>query len=419
MTQQKTAYHWLIVAACFLLMAVSIGIIVNCFNPLVPELRKSFTAAGEEGGSIQLIFTIAVLANLVGGALAGKIMAKVKMSKIMPVYAVVMSAGIFGWSISTQLWQLYLASIFVGLGASGISLVPCGILINNWFKERKGVATGIAFTGSVAGGLGFVQLTEYIVSFYGWQAAYLALGIIAAAVSIPVTLFIVKGTPQEKGLLPYGVTQENNTDTSVTVTGIKLGKFIKTSSFWLLALSGFIIGFANIGVQNNISTYLTDMGYTTTIATMAFSIGLFVQIFGKFLLGWFYDKKGVLFSQIYCFICFAGCITILILADGSSIAIAYAFGAVFGLVASMTTVTPPYLTARIVGVRDYATIFGIMSLFYGLGVASGPIVVEGLFNASVSWTSIWIGLTIMSAIMLLTTVLAHRNSKSYESITDG
>jgi len=397
-------------------MAVSIGILVNCFSPLVPALRKAFGTGSEEGGSVQLIFTIAVLANLVGGAIAGKVYAKVQMRKIMPIYAVVMSAGILGWSISSQLWQLYCFSILVGLGASGVSLVPCGIIINNWFKEKKGVATGIAFTGSVAGGLVFVQMTEYMVSNHGWQQAYLMLGIIAAVISIPVTLFIVRGTPKEKGMLPFGVLTEEQAETSGIRDGIKLGKFIKTGSFWLLAISGFIIGFANVGVMNNISTYLTIMGYTTVFATVVFSINLFVQIFGKFLLGWFYDKKGIIFSQIYLLICYVGCIILLIFSKGN-LAIACAFGAVFGLVASMTTVTPPYVTARIVGVRDYATIFGIISLFYGLGVASGPIVVEGLFE-TVGWEPIFIALTILSAIMAFTTILSHKKGKGFAEIKD-
>lgn len=412
MTQQNHKYHWLIVAACFLLMAVSIGILINCFNPLVPALREHFGAGGEEGGSIQLIFTIAVLANLVGGAIAGKVYSKLSMRKIMPVYAVVMSLGIFGWSLSSELWQLYLCSILVGLGASGISLVPCGILINNWFHEKKGLATGIAFTGSVVGGLIFVQATEFMVTTQGWSEAYMMQGIFAAVISIPVTLLIVRSHPKEKGLLPYGVVSEDMAVSSEIEAGIKLGRFIKTSSFWLLALSCFIIGFANIGVQNNISTYLTDMGYTLSEATMAFSIGLFVQIFGKLILGWFYDKRGVPFSQVYCLLCFIGCATLLIFAQDVNIVIAYAFGAVFGLVASMSTVTPPYLTARIVGVRDYATIFGIVSLFYGLGIASGPMVVEALFE-SIGWTPIWIGMMILSAIMAGTTILAHRKGKAY------
>ena len=58
-----------------------------------------------------------------------------------------------------------------------------------------------------------MQLTGYLVTNdfiiqAGWQQAYRVLGIIAAAISIPVTLFIVRGTPKEKGLLPYGTTEE-------------------------------------------------------------------------------------------------------------------------------------------------------------------------------------------------------------------
>jgi len=143
---------------------------------------------------------------------------------------------------------------------------------------------------------------------------------------------------------------------------------------------------------------------------------LIVQIFGKFLLGWFYDKKGILFSQLYSLVCFIGCTVLLIFSRGSVVT-AYAFGAVFGLVGSMTTVTPPYLVAKIVGVRDYATIFGIVSLFYGLGVATGPITIEGLFE-TVGWTPIWIALMIMSAVMAFTTVFSWHKGKAYASLTE-
>ena len=247
------------------------------------------------------------------------------------------------------------------------------------------------------------------------------LGIIAAAVSILVTVFLVSGTPRDKGLLPYGASQES-LDTSATSTqearGIKLGKFIKTGSFWLLAISGFIIGFSNLGVQNNISVYLEGAGFNANVAATAFQIGLFVQIFAKFVLGWIYDKKGILFGQLYCLVAFFGCIVIFIIAGGNSnVALPYAFGAVFGLVSSMTTVTPPYLTARIVGTRDYATIFGIISLFYGLGVALGPIVVSGL-SGYIGWTPVWIGLAVLMTIMTATSVFSYLKGIGFDSNTD-
>lgn len=427
MVKQKTTYHWLIVGACFLLMAVSIGILVNIFSPIAPRLVEYF---GANDSSVQLVFMIAVLANLLGGAIAGRLMAKISLQKLMPIYAIIMSVGILGWS---QFWTqtpslgiMYLFSILAGIGASGVSIVPCGILINNWFQERKGVATGIAFTGSVAGGLLFVELTKYLlvndfIIAAGWQQVYLLLGIIAATVSILVTVFIVKGTPRDKGLIPYGASQESVDAASISTQeamGIKLGKFFKTSSFWLLAVSGFIIGFSNLGVQNNISVYLEGAGFNANVAATAFQIGLFVQIFAKFVLGWIYDKKGILFGQLYCLVAFFGCIAIFIIAGGSSnVALPYAFGAVFGLVSSMTTVTPPYLTARIVGTRDYATIFGIISLFYGLGVALGPIVISGL-SGSIGWTPVWVGLAVLMTIMTASSVFSYVKGIGFDSDTD-
>lgn len=427
MAKQKTTYHWLIVAACFLLMAVSIGILVNVFSPLAPRLVEYF---GANDSSVQLVFMIAVLANLIGGAIAGRLMAKISMKKLMPIYAVIMSVGVLGWS---QFWTptpslkiMYLFSVLAGIGASGVSIVPCGILVNNWFQEKKGVATGIAFTGSVAGGLIFVELTKYLlvndfITAAGWQQVYLVLGIIAAVVSILVTIFIVRGAPRDKGLLPYGAGQEGSDaaeEAAKEATGIKLGKFIKTGSFWMLAISGFIIGFSNLGVQNNISLYLEGSGFNANVAATAFQIGLIVQIFAKFVLGWIYDKKGILFGQLYCLTAFVGCIVIFIFAGGSgSVALPYAFGALFGLVSSMTTVTPPYLTARIVGTRDYATIFGIISLFYGLGVAMGPIVVSGL-SGTLGWTPVWIGLAVLMAIMTVLSVFSYSKGLGFASETD-
>ena len=138
---------------------------------------------------------------------------------------------------------------------------------------------------------------------------------------------------------------------------------------------------------------------------------MFVQIFASFLLGWLYDNKGVAFSQTYCLLCYIACVALLIFARGN-VVVAYAFGVVFGLLASMTTVTPTYLTAKIVGVKHYGVIFGIVSLFYGLGVASGPIVIEALFQ-TIGWNPVWIGLAAMSAIMAVTAILSCRKGSAY------
>jgi MFS family permease len=79
----------LIIIACFLLTAVSIGITVNCFGVLAPELEKEYNATKS---AVQYVFMIAALANLIGSAVVGKIMGKFTMRLAMPVYAIIFSA---------------------------------------------------------------------------------------------------------------------------------------------------------------------------------------------------------------------------------------------------------------------------------------------------------------------------------------
>lgn len=42
MKEKKFTYHWVIVLACFLMMAASIGIVINCFNVFTVELMAEF-----------------------------------------------------------------------------------------------------------------------------------------------------------------------------------------------------------------------------------------------------------------------------------------------------------------------------------------------------------------------------------------
>jgi MFS family permease len=305
MNEKRFSYHWLIVIACFLLTAVSIGILVNCFAVFVPELEKIFKQDVVDGVDptkvkVQYIFTIAALANLVGSALVGKIMGKFTMRLAMPVYATIMSAGIFMWSNATTLQMFYIASAFVGLGASGIAVIPCGALINNWFEGKKGLATGIAFTGSGAGGLLLVQLSTYVIANYSLSTAYLVLAIVAAVISIPITIFVVREHPRDKGLLPYGASTQGG-GAQAELKGITLGKFIKTGSFWMLAITVFIISFINVGLQNHIPTHMEGSGISRETAANIFSLYLLLLIPGKILLGYIYDKMGIDNDFVECY----------------------------------------------------------------------------------------------------------------------
>jgi len=409
MNEQKSNYHWIMVAACFLLLAVSIGIVVNCFNPLSVALVNKFGSAS----SVQTIFTIAALTNLIGSALVGKVFSKASMRIAMPIYAILLSGGIYMWSTCESLNMFYIVAIFVGFGASGVAVVPCGHLINNWFEEKKGLATGIAFTGSVVGGAALVQMTQYLLNSYDLQTAYTALAIVAAAISIPTTLFVVREHPKDKGLIPYGAKDKGGEQLSLK--GISLKQFIKTGSFWLLALGVFLVTFVNIGLQNNISICLTQTkGLSGSEAANIITIMFVIGIFAKLLLGAIYDKKGIAFGIIYCIIAYVVSAGVLIYTKDLTMAIVFAV--LFTLVNAMTTVAPPYVTARIVGVKNYATIFGIMNLFYGIGLVTGPVVAAKIYDSTGSYDNAWMLFAGLAVVLGLAMIFAAKKGEGYSQM---
>ena len=97
---------------------------------------------------------------------------------------------------------------------------------------------------------------------------------------------------------------------------------------------------------------------------------------------------------------------------------AVGFGVVFGLLGSMTTVTPPYLTALIVGRRNYAGIFGLVNVFFNVGVAVGAVVAARVFDATGSFNGAWIAFAVLMVIAAFTTVLSTKHAKEYRSMTD-
>ena len=93
------------------------------------------------------------------------------------------------------------------------------------------------------------------------------------------------------GLRPLGSENSAGAAAAAAVTGISAKKFRKTASFWLLAFTVFVIGFTNMGIQRNFAICLqNEHGHSEDFAAMVYSAVMFIQIFGKLILGAVYDK---------------------------------------------------------------------------------------------------------------------------------
>lgn len=398
MKEKKFTYHWVIVIACFLMMFASIGIGVNCFSVLANQLVTNLDLSV---GGVQLIHTVNMLTGLVAGLFLSKLFSKFNMRVVMTIGAACFGILYFCFSFATELWQFYLISFFVGLSASTCSTIPCAILLGNWFASKKGTAMGIAFTGSVVGGMVLTQFTKFILTLYDWRMAYRALGVLSFVVLVFTALVLVREKPEDKGLRPAG---EAIAPVS-GARGVTFKAFVKTPYFWTLAISCFFISFANMGISNNVNIYFTKgLGCSVSFAANVFTIVMLAQIFGKILLGMLYDKKGIKFSAIVGMLFYVGGVVLLLFSGTGAIGIAFAV--VFGLVASMTTVTPPFITSQIVGQRAYTAIYAWINVFTGLGAAFGGVFVGKMYDITKSFNSAFIVLGVLAVIAAVTTIIS-------------
>ena len=416
MKAKRFTYHWAIVIACFILMASSVGITQNCFNLFSIEIMNElkFTAS-----QVQVMNTIATLMTMVSALVVGTVFNKFSMRLAMPVYAICLTGGFFLYSTVNSLAQLYILSALVGFGRGGVAVVPCGLLMNNWFKEKRGFATGIALAGSTAGGFVFVRIANAIIASMDWRRAYMVLGVMAAVLIIPTVIFVIREKPEDKGLRPYGATDEDTASAvKAEFTGISRKKFLKTSAFWMLGITFFLISAINMGLQNNVSIYLTmQKGQTRELAADVASILLLSQVVGKILLGSIYDKKGVKFGSAYGCVVFLLSIVTIMLAGNKAFAII--FGVIVGLALSMTTCTPPLLTSLAVGRREYSSIYGLLNAFATAGVALGPVIAGFIYDHTESYDLAWIIFAVVAVVILVLTILAMNKSKGHSSMTEG
>lgn len=300
----------------------------------------------------------------------------------MGIATTLLAASFILYSQSTALIHFYLLSITLGIGMAGTHVIPVALLITNWFKDKRGLALAVALAGSGIGGMCFNPIGNYFITTYGWQNAYLILGSILALTTIPVALFIVRLHPSEMGLVPYGETEET-AESLADLKGLSLSEALKTSGFWLLGLALLLIGVINMGVQQHIPAYLTDIGHSPAFAASIVAVFMGVLVFGKISLGYIFDRYGSRNGVIIIFSVFA--LATFVLMGAKAVWIAIAFGIIFGFANAIMTIPAPLLTVELFGQKHYGVIYGVMSIFFTIGSGIGMPLSGAIFDARGSY----------------------------------
>jgi predicted MFS family arabinose efflux permease len=342
--------------------------------------RETFSAA------IALQNLLWGLAQPFAGAIADRFGA----GRVLVVGGLCYAAGLVLMAYSSTGLELTLSTgLLIGIGLSACSFgVVLGVVGRRAAPSRRTIALGIAGAGGSIGQFAMLPYSQALISQFGWFNALLALAG-SAFLIVPLAAALAGRAASPPG--------------SEQGIGHALREAASHKGFWLLTGSFLVCGFQTLFIMVHLPAYLVDRGATALEGMAALAaIGL-ANVVGSLLCGYLGDRysKKQLLGLIYALRAVAIAAFVVLPLSAWSIA---AFAIVMGMTWLGTVPLTNSLVAQIFGVRYLSTLFSIAWLGHQVGAFAGAWLGGYAFDATGSYTAVWIvaiGASVVAALACL------------------
>ena len=405
-TDRELAQRWP------LIMATCMGIVSSSFVLPYYSIGALLTPVTEEFGWSRAQFQAAILFSSGLGALTSPLIGwlndKYGPRRIALPSMIGLSLGFLAASqIEGDLWMLFLAyGMMALLGAGTIPVTWTRAIATSFFK-RRGLALGLALTGTGICASVAPHYTVWLTDQFGWRGAYVGLALVPLFLAWPMLYFLFRPLDVHSRL-----DEQEPETTAALETGLTLGEAVRGYRFWVLLLSILFAyqGFSGIGP--NLLPSLTDDGFSREQAASVQSVFGLSIIVGRVVVGYLVDRFWAPGVAAFCLaIPAAGAVMLhgtqtLEAAALAAFLIGFAAGAELDLMA--------FLAARYFGLAHYAKIYSI--LYATLAVCSGtaPMIFASVYDSTGSYD---LGYSVAAALFLVSVVLIlllGRYPKEYE-----
>lgn len=399
---KRSWYCWVIAFACLLLSAASVGML-SYFNALF--LSPVCTSLQVKRSALVLHSTFSTITTMITLPFLGKLYQRYPMRPLILIGAIFGGAAHLCYSLASSVYTFYLGGVLAGLAACLFGSVPITLLLSNWFIEKRGLVTGIAFAGSGIASSILSPVVSDLIQTIGWRGSY---RFISAAILLTalLALLMIRATPESMGLASYG--SRNNADKSPADTGFPQKETLKLPAYWFFALSIFLLGFVIMGTQSQLIAYWQSAGVDPDLAVRMYSIVMLTGVAGKLLIGHLYDHLRSAAASIVCnAVAICAFIALLLCTQGDWVWIP---AVLFGLTTAMQVILPAYLTQKLFGTRDYVSNVGLITTCLYLGVSAGTPSGALFFDLTGSYRPAWILFCLLTALALACLLAADRLS---------
>ena len=295
------SYAWVVAGVTFLSLLAAAGL-RSAPGVLLTPLHNQL---GWDRGQLSAAAAIGIFLYGLVGPFAAALMQTLGLKRTLLTGLVLMSASTALSLLMREPWQ-YVATwgVLSGFGSGAVALAMGATVVNRWFVTRRGLVMGLLSASTATGSLIFLPFMASLAQSGGWKPVVMAVSA-AAALLVPLVLFLMPERPADIGQPPYGATDLVETPPAGRpIDAVKLAlsvlvKAARTPAFWLLFATFFVCGFTTNGlVGTHMISFCGDHGMPLVAAGGLLAAMGACDIVGTTASGWLtdrYDPRKLLF----------------------------------------------------------------------------------------------------------------------------
>lgn len=304
------------------------------------------------------------------------------------------------------------------LGA-GLSLVSNGMashIVKRHVTKNTGAILGFVMAANGLGGAVATPMVSHFIdqSATGYKNAYYAVAIVLAVVAVIVLLLYKE--PKEAAIPQPLSDKEKQKKRAPSWEGITFKAGLRKPYFYVTAVLFFFTSFVLSGINGIAKAHWRDVGIIDVAAI--WSCHSLVLMGGKFILGFFYDKKGLRVSLLVSQIAAITVLLALAFTTNSPLGIALAwYYSIFSSFAiPLQTIGETLTTSDFFGGKEFPKFLGPLGAISSAGFAVGSPLINFVYDITGSYVpailasvGIMIGVTV---VYQFTISAAHKDKEN-------
>jgi MFS family permease len=346
----------------------------NTVAVFVPALVRAFPHWSR--AEVALLPSALALSAGVSVVPIGWLLDRVEARLVMVFGAVASGSAFLIASQAGSLFPMMAAYLLLGVGISAATVLPASLVLANWFDARRGLAMGVAISGTTVGGMVMTLVASSVILERGWRMAYVTLGAPMIVVVVPLVFLTVRSRPP-------GTMKLSVAESAERLEGFDTPDGLRARSFWMLVIANLCFGFAAAGAVVHMVAYLEGVGYKANGAALAMSLFFGCAALGKVAMGYVADRISARLALAADFAAAAAAFVMVF--SAAHLMLLAVFIVVFGVAAAAPLVLLPLLVAESLGRRRYGLLGALTGIAGTIGATAGPVVAGRIFDMTGSY----------------------------------